>query len=74
MLFEAFDRIFVINLESRKDRRIEMEEQLSHVGLARDARVRFFSARLPWGILKSPRYPEKPNRETRDGSYLTRRL
>jgi glycosyl transferase, family 25 len=44
MLFEAFDRIFVINLESRKDRRIEMEEQLSHVGLARDARVRFFSA------------------------------
>lgn len=44
MLFDAFDRIWIVNLESRPDRRREMEHQLSLVGLLDDPRVQFFNA------------------------------
>ncbi len=43
-LFEKFDRIRIINLLHRTDRRSEMEHQLSCVGLNNDARVEFFPA------------------------------
>jgi glycosyl transferase family 25 len=40
----AFDRIRVINLVRRPDRRREMERELARVGLGNDPRVGFFSA------------------------------
>ena len=43
-LFAAFDRIRIVNLPSRTDRRVEMERELRRVGLASDPRVSFFSA------------------------------
>lgn len=47
-LWNAFDRIYVINLVSRVDRRQEMDDQLRQVGLALDARrVRLFPAVRP---------------------------
>lgn len=46
--WNAFDRVYVINLPSRADRREEMDEQLRRVGLALDApRVRLFPAVRP---------------------------
>jgi glycosyl transferase family 25 len=46
--WNAFDRIYVINLASRVDRRQEMDEQLRRVGLKLDApRVRLFPAVRP---------------------------
>jgi glycosyl transferase, family 25 len=44
MVFDKFDRIRIVNLPSRSDRRREMEHQLSLVGLADDPRVKFFDA------------------------------
>lgn len=44
MLFDQFDRIRIVNLASRPDRRREMEHQLSLVGLLDDPRVEFFEA------------------------------
>lgn len=42
--FEQFDRIHIINLESRLDRRQEMEDQLASLELLNDERVSFFRA------------------------------
>lgn len=44
MLFESFDRIRIINLPHRTDRRAEMLGELVRVGLARDPRVQFSDA------------------------------
>lgn len=43
-IFDAFDRIRIINLEHRSDRRREMVQQLSRVGMLDDPRVSFFKA------------------------------
>jgi hypothetical protein len=43
-VFAAFDRIRIVNLAHRTDRRREMEEQLALVGLRDDPRVEFFPA------------------------------
>lgn len=43
-LFAAFDRIRIVNLPSRQDRRNEMERQLSRVELKGDLRVSYFPA------------------------------
>lgn len=43
-VFSAFDRIRIINLVERTDRRKEMEEELARVGLLGDPRVAFFPA------------------------------
>lgn len=42
-----FDRIIIINLEKRADRRTEMRRELARIGLADDPRVRFFPAIEP---------------------------
>lgn len=47
MIFDAFDRIRVVNLPHRRDRRAEMEAELRRVGLANDPRVAFFAAFRP---------------------------
>jgi glycosyl transferase family 25 len=44
MLFDCFDRIRVVNLPHRTDRRAEMEREFRRVGLDRDPRVAFFDA------------------------------
>ena len=44
MIFDEFDRIRIISLPKRKDRRREMMRQLSKVGLDEDPRVAFFDA------------------------------
>ena len=44
MLFNRFDRIRIVNLPHRKDRRSEMERELRRVGLERAPRVGFFPA------------------------------
>ena len=43
-IFNSFDRIRIINLEHRSDRRREMAHQLSRVGIINDPRVEFFTA------------------------------
>ncbi len=43
-VFAAFDRIRIVNLVTRRDRRAEMESQLSKVELTGDPRVEFFNA------------------------------
>lgn len=40
--FAAYDRIRIINLPDRTDRRAEMAEELSRIGLDGDSRVAFF--------------------------------
>lgn len=47
MLFNNFDRIRIINLPHRKDRRSEMNRQLALVGLLGDSRVEYFPAFSP---------------------------
>lgn len=47
MIFDAFDRIRIINLPHRRDRRAEMEAEIVRVGLAGDPRVAFFAAFRP---------------------------
>ncbi|WP_375391701.1 hypothetical protein [uncultured Sphingomonas sp.] len=49
MIFDAFDRIRIINLAHRRDRRAQMEAELARVGLAGDPRVAFFAAIRPDG-------------------------
>jgi glycosyl transferase, family 25 len=44
MLFDHFDRIRIVNLAHRSDRRCEMNAQLAQVGLQDDPRVAFFEA------------------------------
>jgi glycosyl transferase family 25 len=46
-MFEAFDKISIISLPHRTDRRKEMREQLRNVGLESDPRVEFFDAVRP---------------------------
>lgn len=43
-LFDAFDRVRIVNLQSRTDRRAEMERELRRVGMAGDGKVAFFPA------------------------------
>lgn len=43
-LFAAFDRIRIVSLATRKDRRAQMEAQLSSASLLGDPRVAFFDA------------------------------
>lgn len=50
--FAGFDRIRIINLPSRRDRRREMVGELRRVGLANDRRVRFAD-----GVLVSDKAP-----------------
>lgn len=47
MIFDAFDRIRIINLPHRRDRRAEMEGELRRLGLGDDPRVAFFAAIRP---------------------------
>ena len=47
MIFDQFDSIRIINLPYRKDRRADMERELSRVGLSGDSRVVFFDACRP---------------------------
>jgi glycosyl transferase, family 25 len=47
MLFDRFDRIRIVNLPHRKDRRNEMNRQLAKVGLLGDPRVEYFAAVSP---------------------------
>ena len=44
MLFNYFDRIRVVSLPQRKDRRAEMLAQFAKIGLHGDARIAFFDA------------------------------
>lgn len=46
-MFDAFDRIRIVNLAYRRDRRAEMEDELAGVGLRGDPRVAFFPAVRP---------------------------
>ncbi|WP_056376133.1 MULTISPECIES: hypothetical protein [unclassified Sphingopyxis] len=46
-IFQHFDRIRIINLPYRTDRRRAMERELAKVGLAGDPRVSFFDAIRP---------------------------
>jgi glycosyl transferase family 25 len=43
-MFDQFDRIYIVNLESRPDRRREMQRQMKLVGLDADPRVSYFAA------------------------------
>ena len=43
-IFDSFDRIRIVNLAHRKDRRRQMLRQLAKVGLDGDPRVAFFAA------------------------------
>lgn len=47
MPFNHFDRIRIVNLPHRKDRLLEMRDQLAKVGLLDDPRVEFFEALSP---------------------------
>jgi glycosyl transferase family 25 len=44
MIFDEFDKIRIVSLPERKDRRRQMRGQLATVGLADDPRVAFFDA------------------------------
>lgn len=46
MLFDQFDRIRVINLVHRTDRRAEMEGELARIGLGSDPRVAFVAGKM----------------------------
>ena len=46
-MIDAFDRIRIINLRSRADRRREMAGELKRLGLKNDPRVEFFEAIAP---------------------------
>lgn len=46
-MFTPFDRIRIINLPERRDRRRDMERELAAVGLSGDPRVSFFAAIRP---------------------------
>ena len=46
-MFAPFEKILVVSLPHRQDRRREMREQLAKVGLADDPRVAFFDAVRP---------------------------
>ena len=46
-MFEPFEKILIVSLPHRHDRRKEMREQLRKVGLSEDPRVAFFDAVRP---------------------------
>ena len=46
-VLEQFDRVRIVNLASRKDRRREMDSELAKVRLAGDPRVSYFPAFRP---------------------------
>ena len=46
-MFAQFDAIWIINLESRADRRTQMEGEIARLGLAEDPRIAFFKAIRP---------------------------
>jgi glycosyl transferase, family 25 len=46
-MLDMFDRVFVLNLPARKDRRAEVEHQLHTIGCAFDSRIRLFEAVSP---------------------------
>lgn len=46
-MFDSYDRICIINLPERTDRRAEMERELARIGLSGDPRVYFFAAIRP---------------------------
>ena len=45
--FDGIDRIFVINLQERTDRRAHMDRQFARFGLGGDARIHYFPAIRP---------------------------
>ncbi|WP_287978663.1 hypothetical protein [Sphingomonas sp.] len=47
MIFDAFDRIRIVNLPHRRDRAAQMEGELRRIGLWGDPRVAFFAAIRP---------------------------
>jgi glycosyl transferase family 25 len=47
MIFEAYDRVQIVNLASRADRRREMRGELRRMGVESDPRISFFSAVAP---------------------------
>lgn len=47
MIFDRFDRIRIVNLAHRRDRRAQMEGELRRLGLIDDPRVAFFPAIRP---------------------------
>lgn len=47
MIFDAFDRIRIVNLRSRPDRRAQMKRELAALGLEGDPRIVFFDAVRP---------------------------
>lgn len=55
MLFDAFDRIRIVSLPERQDRRRDMRRQLTAIGLAENPKVSFFDAvRAPMpGLFRS---------------------
>lgn len=46
-LFDRFDRIRIVNLPERSDRRREMDRELARIGLSDDPRVAYFPAIRP---------------------------
>lgn len=46
-IFDGFDRIRIINLPQRVDRRREMDRELARIGLATNSRVSYFAAIRP---------------------------
>ncbi len=53
---ELFDRIYIVNLPERTDRRREMEDQLVKVGLGGHPRVMFFPAIRPKTLRRISQY------------------
>ena len=47
-MFDAFQRIRIINLPERQDRRREMLHELARIGLAGDPRIAFVAAEKPY--------------------------
>jgi len=44
LFLDQFDKIYIVNLQSRPDRRRDMEEEMARLGLRKDSRVHYFDA------------------------------
>lgn len=44
MFLDQFDKIYIVNLQSRPDRRRDMEEEMARLGMRTDGRVHYFDA------------------------------
>jgi glycosyl transferase family 25 len=44
VFFDQFDKIYIVNLKSRTDRRREMQAQMRQLGLSNDPKVHYFEA------------------------------